>query len=82
MLIQLAGMTYMWYLGRTVAQAVSRRLPTAAVQVRSRGESCGTGGGQSGTGAGFLRLFRVPLPVINPTNCSTIITIYLPDLVQ
>jgi hypothetical protein len=31
----------------------------------------------SGTGAGFLRVFRFPLPVIHSTNCSTAITIII-----
>jgi hypothetical protein len=38
---------------RVIAQAVSRRLPTAAARVRVRVRSCGICGGQSGTGAGF-----------------------------
>jgi hypothetical protein len=37
-----------------MAQAVSRWLPTAATRVRS----CGICGGQSGIGAGFIRVFR------------------------
>jgi hypothetical protein len=40
-------------LGRAVAQAVSRWLPTAAARVRVR-EACKVCGGQSGTGADFL----------------------------
>jgi hypothetical protein len=40
-------------LGRAVAQAVSRWLPTAAARVRVRA-ACGVCGGQSSTGAGFL----------------------------
>jgi hypothetical protein len=43
--------------GHAVAQAVSRWLPTAAARV------CG---GQSGTGAGFLRVFRFLLAIIIP----------------
>jgi hypothetical protein len=38
--------------GRAIAQAVSRWLPTMATWVGS----CGICGGQSGTGAGFLRI--------------------------
>jgi hypothetical protein len=50
-------------LGRAVAQAVSRWLPTAAARVRVRA-ACGVCGGQRGTGAGFLRVLRFPLPII------------------
>jgi hypothetical protein len=58
--------------GRAIAPAVSRRFPTAAAQVRPPG-ICG---GQSGIGADFLRVFRVPLPIIIPPTAphsSTII---------
>jgi hypothetical protein len=52
--------------GRVIAQAVSRRLPTTAAQVRARVWSCGNCGGQSGVGAGFLRVLRFPLPIFIP----------------
>jgi hypothetical protein len=52
--------------GRATAQAVSRRLPTAAVRVQFQVRSCGICGGQSGTGAGFLRVLRFPLPILIP----------------
>jgi hypothetical protein len=52
--------------GRSIAHAVSRRLPTAASRVRARVLSCGNCGGQSGTGAGFLRVLRFPLPFFIP----------------
>jgi hypothetical protein len=39
--------------GRAMAQAVSRRPPTAEARVRSRASPCGICGGQSGTGTGF-----------------------------
>jgi hypothetical protein len=52
---------------RAIAQAVSRRLPTAAAWVRTRVRSCRICGGQIGTGAGFLRILRFPLPIIIPT---------------
>jgi hypothetical protein len=51
--------------GRAVTQAVSRWLPTAAARVRIQA-ACGVCGGQSGTGAGFLRVLRFPLPIIIP----------------
>jgi hypothetical protein len=51
-------------LGRVVTQAVSRWLPTAAARVRIRKEHVGVCGGQSGIGAGFLRVLRFPLPII------------------
>jgi hypothetical protein len=43
--------------GRAIAQAVSRRLPTAAAWVRAQFRSCGICGGQSGTGVGFSEYF-------------------------
>jgi hypothetical protein len=43
--------------GRTIAPAVSRRPPTAAVRFRTRVRLCGLCGGQSGTGAGFLLVY-------------------------
>jgi hypothetical protein len=52
--------------GRVIAQAVNRRLPTAAARVLARVRSCGIYGGQSGTGAGFLRLIRLPLLILIP----------------
>jgi hypothetical protein len=51
--------------GRAITQAVSRWLPTTAAQVRVRA-ACGVCGGQNGTGAGFLRVLRFPLPIIIP----------------
>jgi hypothetical protein len=49
-----------------VAQAVSRRLPTAATRVRDRVRSCGVYGLQRGTRAGILRVLQFPLPSIPP----------------
>jgi hypothetical protein len=51
--------------GLAVAQAVTRWFPTAAARVRIRA-ACEVCGGQSGTGAGFLRVLRFPPPVIQP----------------
>jgi hypothetical protein len=56
--------------GRGIAQAVSRRLPTAAVRVRAHVKSCGICGEQSGTEAGFLRVLRFPLPIFIPPIAS------------
>jgi hypothetical protein len=52
--------------GRAIAQAVGRRLPTAGSRVRTQVGSCGTCGGQSGSGASFLRALRFPLPILIP----------------
>jgi hypothetical protein len=52
-------------LGRAVAQAVSRWLPTAAARVCVRA-ACGVCGERSDTGAGFLRVLRFPMPINIP----------------
>jgi hypothetical protein len=69
-------------LGCAVAQVVIRRLLTAVARVRARVKSCRMCGGESGTGAGFLRVLCFPLSLIHSTNCSKIISIYHPALVQ
>jgi hypothetical protein len=56
--------------GRAIAEAVSRWLPTAAARVRSWVWSSGICGGQSGAGAGILRVLRFPLPIFIPPNNS------------
>jgi hypothetical protein len=66
---------------RSVAQEVSRRLRTAETRVRARVKSCWICGGQSGTGAGFLRVLPFLLPLIHSTNYYTIITLYHQGLV-
>jgi hypothetical protein len=43
-----------YVLGRAIAQAVSRWLPTVAARVRARVRSSGICGGQSSAGADFL----------------------------
>jgi hypothetical protein len=50
-----------------MAQAVSRWLPTAGPG-SSPGLASGVCGGQSGAGAGFLRVLRFPLPIFIPLN--------------
>jgi hypothetical protein len=57
--------------GRAIAQGVSRWLPTAAARVRSRVWLSGICSGQSGAGAGFLRVLRFPLPIFIPPNSSS-----------
>jgi hypothetical protein len=51
---------------RAIAQAVSRWLPTSAARVRAQVKSCGICGGQSEAGTGFLRVLRIPLPILIP----------------
>jgi hypothetical protein len=54
--------------GRAIGKAASRRLPTAASRVQYQVRSCGICGGLSGSGAGFLRILRFPLPIlVQPT---------------
>jgi hypothetical protein len=57
-------------LGRAVAQAVSRWLPTVAARFPVRAAR-GVCDGQSGTGAGFLRVLRFNLPIIPPISPSS-----------
>jgi hypothetical protein len=56
------------HVGRVIAQAVSRWLPTAAARVQTRVWPSGICGGQIGAGAGFLRVLRFPLPIFIPPN--------------
>jgi hypothetical protein len=55
------------YTGRAIAQAVGRRLPTAAARVPAHVRSCRTCGAQNGTGSGFLRVLDFPLPILIPS---------------
>jgi hypothetical protein len=66
---------------RAIAQAVSSLFPTAAARIRSQVRLCGICGGQSGTGAGLLRVFRFPLP-IPPTAPSTLYSVYTDSVVK
>jgi hypothetical protein len=54
--------------GRAIVQAVSRWLPATEARVRPWVSSIGICGGQSGAGAGFLRLLRFPMPVFISLN--------------
>jgi hypothetical protein len=60
--------------GCTVAQVVSSWLPIVA-RVRSRDESYGCLGGQSVSGAGFLRVLRFPMTNIPPVSPHSSISI-------
>jgi hypothetical protein len=70
MLLNFNNATLKEYLGRAVAQAVSRWLPTVAARVLIRA-ACGACGGQSGTEVGFLRVLRIPMPIIPPISASS-----------
>jgi hypothetical protein len=52
--------------GRAIAEAVGRRLPTSVARVRGWVKSRGICDGRSGTGSGFLRVLRFPLPILIP----------------
>jgi hypothetical protein len=52
--------------GRVIAQAVSRQLPTVAARVRGQVRSRGICGRQTVTGAGFLLRLLFPLPIVIP----------------
>jgi hypothetical protein len=67
---------------RAVAQAVSRRLPNTAAPIRAQVRSCGICGEQGGTGAGFLRILRFPLPILILPTAPHSSSIYHPGLVQ
>jgi hypothetical protein len=51
---------------RAIAQAVSRRFPTATIPVRAQVRLCGICGRQSDTRAGFLRVLQFPPPILIP----------------
>jgi hypothetical protein len=69
--VLLTDIVRQWYMvGRAVAQAVSRWLPTTATWVCVQA-ACGVCGRQSGTGAGFLRVHWFPLPIFPPISPSS-----------
>jgi hypothetical protein len=72
----------MYLEGCDIAQAFSRRRPTATAPVWAQVRSCETCGGHSGTRAVFLRVLWFPLANSHSTNCSTFIIIYHPEPVQ
>jgi hypothetical protein len=49
------------------AQAISRRLPISVARAWALFRSCGLYSGDSGTGLGFLHVFRFPLPILIPS---------------
>jgi hypothetical protein len=54
-------------LGVSHIAQISLNMNTAAARVRARVWSCGICGGQSGAGAGFLRILQFPLPFFIPS---------------
>jgi hypothetical protein len=58
--------------GRAIAQAVSRWLSTAATLVRARDWSSRICGGQSGAGAGFLRVLGFTHPIFIPPDSPSL----------
>jgi hypothetical protein len=64
----LAKRKILFLAGNRISVMVSSRLTTATVRVPTQVKSCGICGRQIGTGAGFLRVLRFPLPIlITPT---------------
>jgi hypothetical protein len=57
-------------LGRVTAQAVSRRLPTAAALVQAQVRSCVVSGGENGNGAILLQVLQFLLPILIPPTAS------------
>jgi hypothetical protein len=66
-------------LGRALAQAVSRWLPTVAARVRARSNHVGFVVEKVALGQVFSEYFGFPC---HSTNCSTITIIYFLGLVQ
>jgi hypothetical protein len=67
--------------GRVIAQAVSRRLPTAAARFRAHVRSCGTCGKKKWHWGKYYPSTSVSSTNSHSTDCSTLI-IYHPGLVQ
>jgi hypothetical protein len=82
--IRLSEMLSAYYrtLIRIVAQAISRRLPTAAARVRAWGKPYRVCDGKSDAGAGFLPVLPFPMSLIHSTNCSKMNIIYHQGLLQ
>jgi hypothetical protein len=59
------------FVGRAIAHAICRRLPTARARVRSLIRSCWICGGQGDTGPGFQWVLRFPLPILIPLNAPS-----------
>jgi hypothetical protein len=72
----------MWDTKSDPQLAGGRRLPTATSRVRDCVKSCGICGQQYGSGAGLNRVRLLPLKLYDSTNCSTVVTIYDPGLLQ
>jgi hypothetical protein len=76
-IIKLKLWTYFTRRGGSIAQAVSRWLPTVAARVRAQVKSCRICGRLSGIEAGFLRVLWFSLPILipltAPQSSSTII---------
>jgi hypothetical protein len=68
LLTRLLRQTVTEYFGLAIAQAVNRRLPTAAVRVRYQVRSCGIYRGYSGSVVGFIGVVLFPLPIIIPRD--------------
>jgi hypothetical protein len=68
------------FLGPAVAQAVSRRIPTAVARVRAQVRSCGICVDKAALGQ--VSFDTSVFLAIHSTNCSTVIIIHHPGLLQ